>query len=353
MTLPPTSHVTLTAVLLVAGTGVGALFSEIGTPLPYMLGSLVASALAVVLFQRRFPEDYVYPMRFRMLFVGVIGAMVGAQLTPDVAALLPRMLVSIPAILVFILLAHAINYAVLRRLGGFDRPTAFYAGAPGGLYESILFGEEAGADLRLLTLMQFLRIITVVTLVPVGMSIWEGHPVGSAAGLSFSDGDAALSGVPVVLGLAVAGIWLGSALKLPAAQIMGPMLLVSAISITGLVQITAPGWLVAVAQVVLGSALGVRFNGMTGRMFVAGAGLSVVSVSAMMAVGIALSLGVHAVGGLPLDMLVISFAPGGVVEMSLIALSIAANPAFVTLHHLLRILFAVGEMSFARRKGWF
>ena len=88
-------------------------------------------------------------------------------------------------------------------------------------------------------------------------------------------------------------------------------------------------------------------------MFVTGAGLSLLSVSAMMAVGILLALAVHQAGGLPVDVLVISFAPGGVVEMSLIALSLAANPAFVTLHHLLRILFTVGEMSLARRKGWF
>ena len=38
---------------------------------------------------------------------------------------------------------------------------------------------------------------------------------------------------------------------------------------------------------------------------------------------------------------------------SLIALSLAANPAFVTLHHLLRILTTVAEMSLARRRGWF
>ena len=55
-----------------------------------MLGSLFASALAVAFAQQRFPEDYAYPMKFRMLFVGVIGAMIGAQLTPDVAALLPQ-----------------------------------------------------------------------------------------------------------------------------------------------------------------------------------------------------------------------------------------------------------------------
>ena len=111
--------------------------------------------------------------------------------------------------------------------------------------------------------------------------------------------------------------------------------------------------MIAVAQVVLGTGLGVRFTGMTGRLLLTGAGLSLLSITSMMTIGVLLALAVHGAGGLPVDVLVISFAPGGVVEMSLIALSLAANPAFVTLHHLLRILFTVGEMSFVRRKSWF
>lgn len=353
MRLPPASHILLTALLIGAGAATGWVFQLLGTPLPYMLGSLFASAVGVGVAQHGFPEDYTFPMPLRMIFVGVIGVMIGARLTPEVAALLPKMLASIPAVFVFVLSAHGATYFVLRRIGGYDRATAYYAGSPGGLYESILFGEEAGADVRMLTLIQFLRIVTVVTLVPVGMSIYEGHPVGSSAGLNLSGGETALFWVPVAFALSLVGVWLGQKLALPAGQLLGPLLLVGALSLTGLVEIAAPGWLVAVSQVVLGTGLGVRFTGMTGGMFLRGAGLSLLSVSAMMAVGIVLALLAHAAGGLPVDVLVISFAPGGVVEMSLIALSLAANPALVTLHHLLRILVTVGEMTLARRKGWF
>jgi uncharacterized protein len=107
-----------------------------------------------------------------------------------------------------------------------------------------------------------------------------------------------------------------------------------------------------VAQVVLGAGLGIRFTGMTGQMFLRGMGLSLVSVGAMMALGVALAAAVHRLSGLPTDMLAVSFAPGGVVEMSLIALSLAANPAIVTLHHLVRIMFTVGEMALVHKRGW-
>lgn len=350
MTRPPASHVALTALLLLFGAAGGWLLSLLGAPLPYMLGSLLTSALAVAFFQYHFPKGYVFSQRFRMLFVGVIGVMIGAQLRPEVAALLPLMLISIPAMAVFVLSAHAMNYAIFRRLGGYDKPTAYFAGSPGGLIESITMGEAAGADVRLLTLMQFLRIIAVVALVPVGMSIWEGHPVGSAAGLGFGPGAGGdWLGVALVMALAVAGVTLGNWLRLPAGQLLGPLVLAGALVLTGVVEITAPPWLVAGAQVVLGTGLGVRFTGMSRAMFVKGMGLSLVSVAGMLALGVALSLIVARLSGLPVDMLVVSFAPGGVVEMGLIALSIAANPAFVTMHHLVRIFMTVGELALMAR----
>ncbi|HKK85326.1 MAG TPA: AbrB family transcriptional regulator, partial [Roseovarius sp.] len=47
--------------------------------------------------------------------------------------------------------------------------------------------------------------------------------------------------------------------------------------------------------------------------------------------------------------MLISFAPGGVTEMALVALSLQANPALVTLHHIWRILITVLGLSLTRR----
>lgn len=352
MTRAPFLHIAFTALLVALGGAGGYLLSRFGMPLPFMLGSLLVSAIAVAVGQHHFPRGYLYPQRFRALFVGIIGAMIGAQMRPEIAALLPRMALSVPAMALFVFGAHGLNYVIFRRLGGYDRPTAYYSGSPGGLIESITFGEEAGADVRILTLLQFLRIIAVVTLVPIGMSLWEGHPVGSAAGLSFAGNAAGSGDLLIVLVLALAGVWLGTWLRLPAGQLMGPLALVGAATLSGFLTLSIPPWLIALSQVVLGTGLGLRFTGMTRRMFVTGAALSLTSVAAMMGLGFAFAWLLHRVTGLAIDMLVVSFAPGGVVEMSLIALSLAANPAFVTLHHLIRIVMTVAELSLVRRLGF-
>ena len=53
--------------------------------------------------------------------------------------------------------------------------------------------------------------------------------------------------------------------------------------------------------------------------------------------------------GQPFDVLLICFSPGGVTEMSMIALSLAANPAYVTLHHIYRIFLTVILMGFGAK----
>ncbi|MEJ1992876.1 MAG: AbrB family transcriptional regulator, partial [Maritimibacter sp.] len=346
------SHIALTLGLILLGGISGALCAWIGLPLPYLLGPMLGTGLIVGAMQHRFPDGYVFPMKLRMVFIGAIGAMIGARFTPEILAMLPRMAISIPVLIIVVGVVHWLNVIIFQRLGGIDRVTAYYSGAPGGMYASLVFGEQAGADLTMLTLLQFLRVIAVVTIVPFAMSLWEGHLVGSAAGLSFGSAHGDLISLPILLAISVLGVVLGERLKLPAAQLVGPLFLAALVTLTGITVISPPEWVLPAAQVVVGVALGMRFTGMTGRLMLKATALSLVSVTVMMLVGVIAAIIVTQITGLPTDMLAVAYAPGGVVEMSLIGLSLAAEPTIITLHHLVRILVAIGELSLANKLGW-
>ncbi|MCC5968641.1 MAG: AbrB family transcriptional regulator [Pararhodobacter sp.] len=45
--------------------------------------------------------------------------------------------------------------------------------------------------------------------------------------------------------------------------------------------------------------------------------------------------------GEPVPAVILAFAPGGITEMSLVALSLQLSAVYVTMHHLLRIVLAV------------
>lgn len=348
----PLQSTTFSALMLSVGLAGALLAARLGMPMPFMLGALLFSALVAIFAGHRFPKGYVFPAPLRLLFIGVIGVAIGARL--DATLLGPGIgfLVSLGAVSLFVVLAQGVNYLIFRRMGGLDAPTAWFSASPGGLLEAISMGEAAGADLRLLTMLQFLRIIIVVTAMPVGFSIWHGAPVGSAAGLSPGVGSAAgLAGIAMVLALASIGVTLGLRLRIPAGQLVAPMLLAGALGWGAGAHLAPPGWLMAIAQLVVGVALGTRFHGVGGRLIGKAVRLSLVSVASMLAIGALLALAVHAIAGLPLDALIISYAPGGMTEMGLVAISLEASPALVALHHLYRITITVVFLSMARRLG--
>jgi membrane AbrB-like protein len=327
----------------------GAAASLTVLPLPYMLGALLTSGAIALFLPNTLPTGYAFPHQIRLGFMAVIGVMVGAQVNSEMLAQVPALITSIIALSLFTLLAHSGNYLLFRRIGGYDRPTAFFAGTPGGLMESLAMGEASGADLKILTLQQFMRIILVITLVPMSLSLWYGEPLGSASGASVNKETVALSAVPVVLLVGLSGTLLGRLIRLPAAQLTGPLLAAAIVSISGLAPLPVPDWLVNVAQVVIGASLGLRFTGLKGRMMLRACGLALLSVAMMLTLGMSLVLPVAWLTGVDVDILLISYAPGGVTEMALIALSLNANPALVTLHHVYRIFLTVIAMGLTAR----
>ena len=198
---------------------------------------------------------------------------------------------------------------------------------------------------------QFLRIIVVVTLLPIGLSLWIGTPVGSSAGMTLAASDVPLWSVPVTLLAGLVGFALGHVLRFPAKQLTGPMAAAAALTLSGLFSIDIPQWLINAAQVVVGTALGMRFKGLNPSILLEGIWLNLIAVGGMLLLSGFFAFALMSTMEQPFDVMLISFAPGGVTEMSLVALSLAANPALVTLHHVFRILITVVGLAISAR--WF
>jgi membrane AbrB-like protein len=111
--------------------------------------------------------------------------------------------------------------------------------------------------------------------------------------------------------------------------------------LTGITSSRPPQELVAVAQIVIGAALGCRFAGVrlktVSRVLTVSTGASLM----MLALTVACSFGINRLTGIPVPGLLLAFSPGGLAEMSLIALALGIDAAFVSTHQLLRILIVI------------
>jgi uncharacterized membrane protein AbrB (regulator of aidB expression) len=70
---------------------------------------------------------------------------------------------------------------------------------------------------------------------------------------------------------------------------------------------------------------------------------------------IVFAYGIHLVTGFNTRALVLSLSPGGLVEMTLIALALGIDVAFITIHHMVRILISVflapAVFAIAKKRG--
>ena len=290
-----------------------------------------------------------YPQGLRQAFIAVIGVLIGSTFSPDILSLAPSLAVSLSAMVLFVLLAQAANYVVFRHIGRYDRITAAFSAMPGGLIEAVSLGEKAGGDVETLSIQHFARIILVIVIVPSLFLIFTGQQVGSAGEQQIDTVPATWIDWGEVALLAGLGTILGKVSRLPAHHLIGPLVLTAGLQAFGALDIHGPAPLLNGAQLVVGAGLGAMFARSTLWHLVRAMSLGLLSVAVTLALAAGFALVLTNWVAMPFGALLVSFAPGGVTEMGLVALSLGVSPVLVTVHHLFRILLTVAVASVASR----
>jgi len=330
-------------VTLTIGVAGGLVAQALGLPLALLLGSLFAVGTAAALGWRPLGQAVAVPQRLRFFFMPVIGVAIGGQFTPAVLAQMPGWWPSLVGLCLFIPAAHFMAYRMYRRFGPLDPVTAYFGAVPGGLIESVALGEEAGADGRMLVLLQFLRLILTIVSVPLVFTALTGHAVGSGAGTTLAGSALPLGlwDVAVLVVAGLVGVYAGRALRLPAAIMTGPVTASAIVHLAGLTAGGPPDWAVAVTQLVVGTVLGARFAGLPQGALWLALRLAALNVTCAMLLAYGFALVFAGWVGQPVAAVFLAYAPGGLTEMSLIALSLQMSVVYVTAHHVARIVLSV------------
>lgn len=287
----------------------------------------------------------------RQVMIAVIGVLLGSTFNPGILGQIAQWAASLTLLAIFLTVLAIVVSWLLRRFG-YDRATAYFSALPAGLTEMTAVGMENGGDSQIIALTHTVRVLLVAFVVPFTMVILLGYERPASAGPAMTD----VSSIDLALlaGCALVGLWLGDRLHLPASALTGPMILSAAIHLAGLTASSPPGVLVAIAQVVLGTSVGARFAGLTFATSKHTIILAAIITLGMLALsGIAAAFVGPIIGIEPMALL-LALSPGGVTEMSLIALALNQDIAFVTTHHVARIamIMMIGPAVFAAVTRW-
>ena len=314
----------------------GTLFAALDLPLPWMLG-----ALSVVLSASLSGWNPEIPRPLRTAMIGVLGLMLGSAFAPDLLDRVGRWAGSLAVLLMAMALTTGLVVVYLRRKAAMDPVTAFFAGAPGGINEMVIAGTALGGDERTIALSHSLRILLIVFTVPFGYRLIahiHSVPMAESMGaLMDLGGKDAL----VLAGCAVLGAALARLIHMPAWSLSGPMIASAVLHLAGLTMSRPPAELVILAQVVTGAAIGSRFRGLRWAE-VARMARPALGATAIMLVISSGAAGAFALAsGLPFPAVLLAFVPGGIAEMCLVALALGQDVAFVSTHHVVRVVLVI------------
>ncbi len=321
--------------LTIGGVG-GWLANLIAIPLPWMIGSMLAVTAGSIL-----GLPLALPNRLRSVMVVVLGVMLGSGFTPAILPLLGDWALSLASLVLYVIVSGAIGIWYFRKFCRYDPITSYFSAMPGGLSEMTVVGAEMGGDSRIISLTHASRILLVIMTLPFLFQWLLAYDPATRPSVGLPITEVPPLDMALLTACAIAGFFLAKAIRIPAAAIVGPMILSAVVHLTGWTTANPPRELIALAQVVVGAAIGCRFTGIRlaviGKCILAAIGGTIILAS----ISLLFAWALHSLTGLPFVALFLAFAPGGLAEMSLIALSLSLDSAFVATHHIVRIFIIV------------
>jgi len=335
------------ALTLLLALGSALLCRWLRTPLPWMIGPLLATAVASMLGQ---PTRSFGP--FRNAGQSIIGMALGLYFTPQVTALVASLWWAIALAIAWALgLGWAFGRWLHRghaaRIGGTgreQRATSYFAAAIGGASEMTLLAEREGGRTDLVAAAHSLRLLIVTLVVPFAFSLAGLHGLDPTLP---GPRQVQWAGLATLVAASVAGAWLMQRTGRANPWFIGALLVAMGLTMSGIELSGLPQWMTNAAQLLIGVSLGVRFSAEfvhTAPRWLASVALGTVGMIVLCAVVAVL---LSQVTGLHWATLILGTSPGGIAEMAITAKVLQLGVPVVTAFQVCRlvaVLLLVGPL---------
>jgi len=310
------------------------IFLWLKLPLPWLFGPLFSCLLAALiginLYSIKILSD---AMRT------ILGVAVGATVTLSFLLALPGFWNTLIFIPITVILSGIIGVWYFQKLCGYDFPTAYYSSMPGGLQDMLVFGEEAGGNVRAMSLIHATRVLVIIIALPILLTFIWGISLDKPPGDPIRNFEIEQL---IILGICgIAGWKIASFLGMFGASILGPLILTAIASITGILHTRPPVEAIWAAQYFIALGIGVKYVGVTAQEIrkdiLTGLGFCIfLLVITLSIVSLVINYNLA-----PAVDAILSMAPGGQAELVVITLIVGADLGFVVAHHLFRIFIVI------------
>ena len=230
---------------------------------------------------------------------------------------------------------------LLSKTALFSGNTAIWGTSPGAATVMTVMSESFGADIRLVALMQYLRVACCtfsVTIVAKYLAGAGGHPPSPHFDLfTISSGRDFLWTVAIAV---LSFVFLQKVNKQSMAFIL-PMVLGITFKMLGLTQIVLPGALIVTAYTIIGWSIGLRFTRTILRHAAKLMPVLLSSIAGLIAVNAAFGLVIAKWAGIDYLTAFLATSPGGADSVAIIAASTPVDVGFVVSMQIIRFFMVI------------
>lgn len=315
---------------LAIGIPAGALFDWLDTPIPWMIGPMIAVAAVNLMGNTVFAPPYA-----RQTGQVILGSAVALYFTPPVVAVLGANLGAIAAATASAFMIGGLGALVLSRVSGVDGKSAFFASIPGGAMAMAVLADRYGAAIPPVAVAHSLRVSIGVIVVPFALT-YGGIPLEAAAYRPQLPLEVLILVPWIAFGFLLGEI--SERLGLANGYLLTPIFFGAALTLGGVALSAVPSWMTDFAQLMFGLVLGARYERaffLRYKLFIPFALLNsffILIVSALVALVLAWAF------GLPIATMLIATAPGGLAEMTILAQALQVGVPVVVAFHIFRVL---------------
>tara|TARA_B100000963_G_scaffold272380_1_gene240581 strand:- start:1420 stop:2499 length:1080 start_codon:yes stop_codon:yes gene_type:complete len=320
------------AIVIILSVPSAMLAEYFSIPLAWFLGPMLITSLASLAGLRiRMPK-----LVLSSILV-LLGLYIGNYIDKNLFAQIHQWAWTSLIMLIYIILSVLIVSKYLQIFSKYERKTSIFSAAPGALGPlMILAEEEKKADLSQVATSHLIRLIIIITIFPfIVDSFYEIEKVKVASKIIE---DQRLTSLVILIISSVALIFIFDKFKIPAALLSGTLIASGFMQLTDIASYQFSPDIVDYCLLILGASVGCRFANKTFAEIGRNALHSFVATFLLVILGLMAALAASLIIDKNFFTLLLSYCPGGIYEVAVIAIFFDLDPEFVSFHHIIRLL---------------
>jgi len=319
----------LTVILISVPSAIVADFFNI--PLAWMIGPMIAASLmALSGFQVLMPR-----IALSSILI-ILGLHIGNYIDQNLLSQMINWIWTTVIMLLYIIVSILVVSKYLQKFSDYNEKTSIFSAAPGALGPLMILAEYEKSDLSQVATAHLIRLIIIITLFP--FIIVSLYPAEALELEKFDYMSQNHWNLVLLIIASLFFIYFFDKAKVPAALLSGTLVASGILQIFDIASYKLPDASINFCLLILGASVGCRFANKTFKEVANNSLHGLVATILLVLLGLAAAFIATFFVDNNFLTLILSFCPGGIYEVAVIAIAFDLEPDFVAFHHIIRLL---------------